>query len=155
MSKVECKHEWVRCGGSECETCINKKHKDLLCVENDGMEFCRHCGILRSESEKAVERKERFTPGPWESCDDGNYGTSVYSKDGMCICALFQPTNSTDDVEANGRLIAAAPEMYGLIKRFIEIVDTENSDEDITLCKEGEELYDKLKAVLRKARGGQ
>lgn len=65
-----------------------------------------------------TERKEKFTPGPWEYDKYSLYVDSVprvveeYSEE---ICEV---SGCRKQDEANGYLIAAAPEMYEMLKQL-------------------------------------
>jgi hypothetical protein len=70
--------------------------------------------------------KPRFTPGPWEVCDDL---CSVHSPKADVIVATYphrkgdnQPdfaAQTQEELEGNARLIAAAPKMYLLIRSML------------------------------------
>jgi len=72
--------------------------------------------------------KLQHTPGPWESCDRGDYGdfdgmSQVILGNDMRICVAH---SSDKEGEANARLIAAAPEMISeLIKIFNTLYNTQ------------------------------
>jgi len=58
----------------------------------------------------------KFTRGPW-SHSTINGETWVQSQDTTYICKLYEASNLK---EANALLIAAAPEMYGWLKRLAD-----------------------------------
>ena len=54
-----------------------------------------------------------FTKGKWSIDRDGS---AIFSDSEDCYVAELSPANSDEQVVANARLIAAAPEMYELLK---------------------------------------
>ena len=54
-----------------------------------------------------------FTKGKWIIDRDGS---AIFSDSEDCYVAELSPANSDEQVAANARLIAAAPEMYELLK---------------------------------------
>ena len=50
-----------------------------------------------------------FTPGPWAV---GNKALDVFSRSADCSIADMAAANSNEELLANARLIAAAPDMY-------------------------------------------
>lgn len=97
-----------------------------------------------------MERKEKFTPGPWKVC---------HVRD-LNMFAVIQV--STKNVIGNfierrdARLIAAAPEMYAALKDLMSAMDDVlyNADRvpDCIVAVAQNEM-DKAKAALKKARG--
>ena len=63
-----------------------------------------------SETAESAERKEKFTPGPWEVTCDGNMVEHA-SDD---IADLFG-----ENYKANAALIAAAPDMYAALVKAV------------------------------------
>lgn len=59
-----------------------------------------------------------FTKGKWIIDRDGS---AIFSDSEDCYVAELSPANSDEQVAANARLIAAAPEMYRLLQEFIKI----------------------------------
>lgn len=69
----------------------------------------------------------KFTSGTWSVGIDGTYGPYVYADDGDAIIAVIRSCGHISESEkkeavrqANARLIAAAPEMYEVIKALLE-----------------------------------
>ena len=60
----------------------------------------------------------KFTPGPWAKMAQDIYSPAIAGDNntGM-VCAITM----CDEWEANARLIAAAPEMYRLIERLMDV----------------------------------
>lgn len=83
----------------------------------------------------------KFTPGPWEvdtvitSCGIchkiGPFPSGGHLEKNACIYVDNSDWSNSEELLANARLIAAAPEIYGLAK---SIVWAEN-DDDIRLAK--------------------
>ena len=91
----------------------------------------------------------QHTPGPWEVSRYTNYcGFSIYAPDAGCIAERWWPTVEKDiPIEANARLIAAAPEMLAAIEEWFEYWDDRY---------DGQPLKDyelKMLNVLKKAKG--
>lgn len=61
------------------------------------------------------ERKEKFTPGPWEA-NQGDPQWHISSR--SCLTANTLGGND----EANAHLIAAAPELYDIANRIYELL---------------------------------
>ena len=66
----------------------------------------------------------QHTPGPWKVED----GIFVVGPDKLSIFGGASTKRSDEVCEANARLIAAAPEMYDLIFRYMHIWDGAHSD---------------------------
>ncbi len=102
------------------------------------------------------ERKERFTPGPWEVWDNRDKETTehdyaVGDKDGWLVAEIGN--DNIDIEEANASLIAAAPEMYALLDEIrMEVYDAIDEYGDGILVLP-EETFDKIAKLLVKARG--
>lgn len=60
--------------------------------------------------------KEKFTPWPWNAPEWGNLKGAVVAKDGQMVCDPSGAGRYEDEMDANARLIAAAPEMYELLE---------------------------------------
>ena len=98
--------------------------------------------------------EEKFTPGEWravvnEPLED-DFICDVYDQHNNCICECFSRGCWGDlkgiteaQKEANMHLIAAAPEMYRVLKRLIELTD----------YAELVGLLHDAKYILKKARG--
>jgi len=68
---------------------------------------------------------EKWTPGPWRFTLGGL--PRVISADGTTICGVHRIGRHTGNhsvaaVEANGRLIAAAPELYAALSAISEMM---------------------------------
>ena len=60
----------------------------------------------------------KFTKGKWIIDRDGS---AIFSDSEDCYVAELSPANSDEQVAANARLIAAASEMYELLKIWVQI----------------------------------
>lgn len=90
----------------------------------------------------------KHTPGPWD-----RVGTLVYAlnEDGFNrFCALVQDAHTAkQELEANARLIAAAPELLEALEQFVAWVDApcESAFSDSQLAS--------ARAAIAKAKGGR
>jgi len=98
----------------------------------------------------------KFTPGPWKYCPDHVFGTRYVRQDPkqwdgrgyQAVCglpALPAKTHHGDMFNANGYLIAMAPEMYDAMQLFVDRVDRREI--------RSRKTYESFKAILKKARG--
>lgn len=74
-------------------------------------------------------RLVQHTPGPWEFDGVDTVGSALANADVATLIAV-RDTNythggkwNTDAMEANGRLIAAAPDLYAALKEILAITD--------------------------------
>lgn len=95
----------------------------------------------------------KHTPGPWEVYHDGYYDTWSVEGDGDTVADMWRLSeenhsrhpHADDYVEANARLIAAAPELLHLC---VESLD------DLCRCDAGDSpLAEKIRAAIAKATG--
>lgn len=99
----------------------------------------------------------KFTPGPWNNCDDETIETKEAR---ICIVAPLNLTQEESD--ANAALIAAAPELYYTLKNLKECLesyfgkteksffeDCEPEDDELFFARE----YTDACNALEKARG--
>ncbi len=65
----------------------------------------------------------KFTPGPWKVCYDGQ----IFSEHGKYVCSFrwssFNEFNKDPEAAATARLIAAAPELYAEMERYLPILE--------------------------------
>jgi hypothetical protein len=95
------------------------------------------------------------TPGPWEI--DGRVAGYVYCRDrrgAVVACALSNGPRAQAELDANGRLIAAAPELLAALKRALGDMRTllregGGAPEEI----ERDDRVASLRAALAKAEG--
>ena len=114
--------------------------------------------------------KVAHTPGPWTMRSGSIWGTSK-DPDGEYICEPWGRTHA--ETEANGRLIAAAPDLLALAKRYasdcsecggtgsVQVCcgspDQSGSDDDVCCGVPDTEPCDAcadIRAVIEKAEGG-
>ena len=65
-----------------------------------------------------TDNKDKFTPGPWNAPEVGNLNGAVVAKDGQMVCDPSGAGRYEDEMDANARLISAAPEMHKLLRRI-------------------------------------
>ena len=113
------------------------------------------------------EGKVKFTPGPWLLLTSADYGIPAVKgfdpKDGKRfeICECWGEDNDVSTTEmsrANAALIAAAPDMYAVLKELIECEDVSIYSSAIESNVAGhffdlEEWADRAVVALAKARG--
>lgn len=65
---------------------------------------------------------EKSTPGPWEYDDSGKHSTyNVVRNNGMVVCRILPLSyKSHGSMEANARLIVAAPDLLAASKRALD-----------------------------------
>lgn len=95
----------------------------------------------------------KHTPGPWRINTDSNLSNMVCDADGNTV-ASFQSrwwsgqkfTEKEAETLANGRLIAAAPELLAALAEYLVL--------GAGKCTIGKPTADKALAAVRKATGG-
>lgn len=108
--------------------------------------------------------KPSFTPGPWRRKKSANYGNAIEGKttrrhfdgdEGWRIVATYQEACDSQiaadqdaNWEANGNLIAAAPELYDALEDLVSDIETDGGV-DTSVWP----ILDAAKAALAKARG--
>ena len=86
---------------------------------------------------------EQFTKGPWFVVDDKKHnGFKVCEITKSCM--IFSDVKPDDDATPDAALIAAAPEMYGMLSLLLT-----NSSFNV----EHSDSADKIELILAKARG--
>lgn len=65
-----------------------------------------------------TDNEDKFTTGPWNAPDGGKLSGAVVAKDGEMVCDPSGAGRYEDEMDANARLIAAAPEMHKLLRRI-------------------------------------
>ena len=88
--------------------------------------------------------EDKFTPGPWSAPDKGNLRGAVVAKDGEMVCDPSGAGRYEDEMDANARLIAAAPEMYELLVLLENYYAVRGESNSVTKT---------ISQVLKKARG--
>ncbi len=70
---------------------------------------------------------EKFTPAPWQVF---RKESSVGCKEGQGIAELWR---DGDERKANAALIAAAPEMYAMLQKILEVYEMDTDDTNSVL----------------------
>ena len=99
------------------------------------------------------DRKEQFTPGPWEVAETDD-GLRICGDDRTMIVGSVQ--GRKDNVGgANAALIAATPEMYDWQDDALEVMRCILQDQytPYSIRKELEPLIERGEAIQKKARG--
>ena len=89
----------------------------------------------------------QHTPGPWRVSIGSGRPNSVGIRDGAyrLVAEAHQLTvGAYDDLEANARLIAKAPEMLALLQAFVDMYPPDNHFVG---------TFDKARALLREIEG--
>lgn len=106
------------------------------------------------EAEQACAGAPRWTPGPWVVTPYGDGDSLViHSGDEWRVCFMATPGDSPGAmarIEANARLIAAAPELAEVVETLLSYVrDVINGH---LVDADGEDLTDLARADLKSAR---
>ncbi len=97
--------------------------------------------------------KTRHTPGPWQHIGgDGRKERWIGDKDAVTLCVVESARYryDPDELEANARLIAAAPEMLEALKWCVETFDGLAA---VYPSLDNERGFARAKAVIKKAKG--
>ena len=105
-----------------------------------------------------MSTETKWTPGPWQvtQCRDGMPFVNVFRvsgpSDGSAPCTILFETKYTElqENEANACLIAAAPEMYEALGRFLRAYEGGTAAGSVEQQNEAAVF---AKAALAKARG--
>jgi hypothetical protein len=107
----------------------------------------------------------KHTPGPWslEFDDvpyDGGFETMVINSENGGICMMDCPK---DDMDANGRLIAASPDLFEFIEKALPIITREaeqrqnwgerHNTEGHPYATEMRDLADEIEVLILKVKG--
>ena len=87
------------------------------------------------------------TPGPWKLFV-GEAGFSIEDANGSKVICQRSPMAVPAELAANGRLIAAAPELYCALYRLVMIADTATE----YTPREVQETLDAARALLSRVR---
>ena len=98
----------------------------------------------------AQTQQTAYTPGPWNE-----YGANVIGSNGVRIAHTFEITHrgssGVHEEDANGRLIAAAPELLAALRDLVRIMD-QNCHLTVERIARGAEAQD-ARAAIAKAKG--
>ena len=97
------------------------------------------------------ERKEKFTPGPWEMYEvlDHNDNPRVGVHTHPDQETIYEEDGATREDRANSHLIAAAPDLYEVLSDTVQFIGWDEAPET-----QIERILDRIEAALVKARGG-
>lgn len=93
----------------------------------------------------------QYTPGPWLFEDNRDGTFSVWTRQphiGTLVTVHDEDMNGAYPVEANAKLIAAAPDLFEALSEFLELYETDEG------CIELPQ-YCAATAAIAKARGDQ
>jgi hypothetical protein len=114
---------------------------------------------VTDRAQEAASKKAQHTPGPWEINKYLNYeGFSIYGPDGTgCIAERWWPSKTDIPIEANARLIAAAPEMLLELEHELEELEGWLRDEETPEWTDNSMRIreEKIKQVVAKAKGNR
>ena len=92
----------------------------------------------------------QFTPGPWVWRDVADPEEWLYSESGVPVLVYAGcGSHACESTDANKALIAAAPEMYGVVEMAAMLSDSRLHRDDPALMA----LAERAARVLAKARG--
>jgi hypothetical protein len=92
------------------------------------------------------------TPGPWTRGNVDYTEDNIFGANGVLVAAVCGNDGSNiavPEVDADARLIAAAPEMLDVLKRFVDMMDKGAES------RFWGELDMNARAAIRKAEGGR
>lgn len=94
--------------------------------------------------------KDKFTPGPWNAPEWGDLNGAVVAKDGQMVCDPSGAGRYEDEMDANARLIAAAPEMHKLLRRIESYFKNRHIYGYGVEERVSEDLLSEIKKVMKK-----
>ena len=95
-------------------------------------------------------KKQQHTPGPWKIDDDFKTSTVITDDTDMVICRIHGSGPSAD---ADGRLIAAAPDLLEALKRFVKVMDESYDYQVSSEVLRLREAANEARAAITKATG--
>lgn len=96
----------------------------------------------------------KHTPGPWVHRIRLDEGGNIGTKDGYAICDMAYHYSSLDrgELDANARLIAAAPELLEALQAIAKFIPNTSSEEGgAAKYSENVRAADKVRAAIAKA----
>jgi hypothetical protein len=94
----------------------------------------------------------KFTPGPWE-WRDGKHGYGLCGPDDEHVLDATYSDSVVEASDADACLIAAAPDLYDLLRRLSEW-DMLYVGDGVSMVADGPYWKREIQAALAKARGG-
>jgi len=96
----------------------------------------------------------KHTKGPWHICEvTGRYLRYIRDEKGFCVAEAIKPQNSSAsyiDIDANARLISAAPDLLAVLEWWQAQMRDDNCDDIGTLL---DDMSAKAHAAIAKAKG--
>ena len=97
----------------------------------------------------------KWTPGPWKAANHGIVQRNYLDIDGetsteIVATAAFSIRKSHAEVDANARLIAAAPDLYKALSLLMEWIEKRDAS---WIIEETQEAADLSRSALARARG--
>ena len=96
-----------------------------------------------------------YTPGPWEAYTDAG-DTFVVANSGRVVAAdLYDGNTDTpvDEIEANAKLMAAAPGLLSAAETAVEIIRDSYGQDDVDLPCDCQAV-NVLERAIKEAKGG-
>lgn len=98
------------------------------------------------------------TPGPWVAGEADEFGDHNITRAGevLAIAAVVSNMRAPGEVEANARLIAAAPELLASVIELLEPLERASAalaEQGKFLNDAGESAFDRARAAIAKATG--
>lgn len=101
-----------------------------------------------------MERKEKFTPPPWEVSEASDGGMWLFGDNRNFVVAHVQGRRENQG-GANAALIAAAPDMYEALQTLksamLDVLDCADLPDDVLTA--ADEALEKAERAMKKARG--
>jgi hypothetical protein len=86
----------------------------------------------------------KHTEGPWDALglDDRRNDIGIFSPAGDCFVMVERHEDHSDEeVEANARLIAAAPELFAAVKALLASLERADTSEGACCCGDSMEAH--------------
>lgn len=109
-----------------------------------------------------MSREAKHTPGPWTS--DNEFFTVITGANGVNVAITLNPVIASknqkptpidfEEIKANGRLLAAAPEMFDALPDLSAVITwLENGCDPLKACDELRIYKARIDAAKAKAKG--
>ena len=95
--------------------------------------------------------EDKFTPPPWSVAKKDKLRGAVVAKDGQMVCDPSGAGRYEDEMDANARLIAAAPEMHKLLRRIESYFKNRNIYGQGVEESVSKKLMSRIERVMKKA----